>query len=341
MLPLDDLTVVGANSHNPAAGVTNPVDPATKTNAYSWLKAPRYGNLPYEAGPLARMWVNGDYRAGISVMDRHQARAAETLKVAQAMLTWVGQLTTSGSVSGHGQCSRHRHAIGLTEAPRGALGHWLQIKGGKISRYQIVTPTCWNASPRDNASRLGPIEKALIGTPVQNVDQPVEVVRVIHSFDPCLSCAVHVMRPKAGARSLHLSTIMAGKRFIPTTMTIMSTAMTIATSMGTKRRQPRILIAGLGNYLLRDDGIGVHAVRTLQQTPLPGVIVAEVGTAVLDALHLLEWADKILAIDAMQAGGPPGTLYTFGVDAVEGPGMQTSLHELNFLAALDFLPRQD
>ena len=116
--------------------------------------------------------------------------------------------------------------------------------------------------------------------------------------------------------------------------------MTIAKSMGPKRRQPRILIAGLGNYLLRDDGIGVHAVRTLQQTPLPGVIVAEVGTAVLDALHLLEWADKILAIDAMQAGGPPGTLYAFGVDAVEGPGMQTSLHELNFLAALDFLPRR-
>jgi hydrogenase maturation protease len=124
------------------------------------------------------------------------------------------------------------------------------------------------------------------------------------------------------------------------TMIIMSTDMPPPKNMVTKRRQPRILIAGLGNYLLRDDGIGVHAVRTLQQTPLPGVILAEVGTAVLDALHLLEWADKILAIDAMQAGGPPGTLYAFGIDAVEGPGMQTSLHELNFLAALDFLPRR-
>jgi hydrogenase maturation protease len=118
-------------------------------------------------------------------------------------------------------------------------------------------------------------------------------------------------------------------------MTIMSTAMSIPKSMGPKPRQPRILIAGLGNYLLGDDGIGVHAVRALQQTPPPGAVLAEVGTAVLDALHLLEWADKILAIDAMQAGGPPGTLYAFGVDAVEGPGMQTSLHELNFLASLD------
>jgi hydrogenase maturation protease len=123
-------------------------------------------------------------------------------------------------------------------------------------------------------------------------------------------------------------------------MMIMSTVMTIAKSMGLKRRQPRILIAGLGNYLLRDDGIGVHAVRTLQQTPPPGAVLAGIGTAVLDALHLLEWADKILAIDAVQAGGPPGTLYSFGVDAVEGPGMQTSLHELNFLAALEFLPHR-
>ena len=138
---------------------------------------------------------------------------------------------------------------------------------------------------------------------------------------------------------------MVEKKFTPTTMTTTSTAamvttMTITTSMGPKRRQPRILIAGLGNYLLQDDGVGVHAVRALQQTPLPGVIVAEVGTAVLGALHLLEWAEKILAIDAMQAGGTPGTIYGFGVEDAAGPGMQASLHELNLLAALRFLPCQ-
>jgi len=123
-------------------------------------------------------------------------------------------------------------------------------------------------------------------------------------------------------------------------MPTITAAMTMTTSMGPKQRQPRILIAGLGNYLLQDDGVGVHAVRALQQTPLPGVIVAEVGTAVLGALHLLEWAEKILAIDAMQAGGTPGTIYAFEVDDVAGPGMQASLHELNLLAALRFLPRQ-
>jgi hydrogenase maturation protease len=123
-------------------------------------------------------------------------------------------------------------------------------------------------------------------------------------------------------------------------MTTIKAAMTISKSTGPKRRPPRILIAGLGNCLLRDDGIGVHAVKALQRTPPPGVVVAEVGTAVLDALHLLGWAEKILAIDAMQAGGNPGTLYVFGVDAVAGQGMQVSLHELNLLAVLDFLPRQ-
>jgi hydrogenase large subunit len=178
----------------PAAGQTAPQYP--KANAYSWLKAPRYANAPYEAGPLARMWVNGDYRTGISVMDRHQARAQETLKIANACQTWVSQLQSGGAYYATHTIPASASSYGLTEAPRGALGHWLQLASSKISRYQVVTPTCWNASPRDGAGAMGPIEKALIGTPVISADQPVEVLRVIHSFDPCLSCAVHVSRPK-------------------------------------------------------------------------------------------------------------------------------------------------
>jgi hydrogenase maturation protease len=107
--------------------------------------------------------------------------------------------------------------------------------------------------------------------------------------------------------------------------------------MKNKSTKPYILIAGLGNLLLMDDGVGVHAVQELQKTPPPGAVVAEVGTAVLSALHLLERAHKILAIDAMQAGGPPGTIYVFGVDDVDRGGIQASLHELNLLAALGFL----
>jgi hydrogenase large subunit len=227
MIPLDDMMIGIPSSQNPAVGVTNPVDPAIKTKAYSWLKAPRYRGLPYETGALARMWVNGDYHAGISVMDRHLARAAEALKVAQAMVTWVDGLNPSGAVAVRANVPTSTttsstnpntppsttsfSAIGLTEAPRGALGHWLQITNGKISRYQIVTPTCWNASPRDATGRRGPLEEALMGTPVQDLDQPVEVVRVIHSFDPCLSCAVHVMRPDAGKKIFTLGHYHGGE----------------------------------------------------------------------------------------------------------------------------------
>src|SRR5664279_1967976 len=180
------------NNLPPASGNTLPV--YHKAAGYSWMKAPRYGNAPYEAGPLARMWVNGDYQKGISVMDRHAARAQEALKVATALQTWVGQLT-GASVYNAYITPASASAFGLTEAPRGALGHWLGITTGSIANYQVITPTCWNASPRDTAGVLGPLEKALIGTPVQDTTQPLEVLRVIHSFDPCLACAVHVMRP--------------------------------------------------------------------------------------------------------------------------------------------------
>lgn len=181
---------------NPAVGVTKPVYPKD-TKAYSWLKAPRYGSQPYETGPLSRMWVNGDYRTGISVADRHKARAQEALKVANAMLTWLNQITVGQPVYSTYTTPTSASGIGLTEAPRGALGHWVKIANGKIANYQIITPTCWNASPRDSANLPGPLEKALIGMPVRDSAKPVEVVRVIHSYDPCLSCAVHALRPGA------------------------------------------------------------------------------------------------------------------------------------------------
>jgi hydrogenase large subunit len=192
------------NNLNPAKGTTVPVDPATKAAAYSWLKAPRYSNKPCEAGPLARMWVNGDYRKGISVMDRHMARALETQKVANAMLGWLNQLTIGASEFTPVTAPFSKSGIGLTEAPRGALGHWVTTNPNtklapngvaSIANYQVITPTCWNASPKDTGGVHGPMEQALIGTPVSDATQPVEVLRVVHSFDPCMSCAVHVMHP--------------------------------------------------------------------------------------------------------------------------------------------------
>ncbi len=178
---------------NPDMGQTKPQFP--KTDAYSWLKAPRLINKPFEAGPLARMWVNGDYQQGISVMDRHVARAYEASKIASAMMDWLDELTPGQSVYDRSFDQFSGFGVGLTEAPRGALGHWVEITNGRISHYQVITPTCWNASPRDNQDVAGPLEQALIGTPVEDPDQPVEALRVIHSYDPCLTCAVHIMRP--------------------------------------------------------------------------------------------------------------------------------------------------
>jgi hydrogenase maturation protease len=106
-----------------------------------------------------------------------------------------------------------------------------------------------------------------------------------------------------------------------------------------RKPRQRILVAGLGNVLLQDDGVGVHAVRELCKHRHSGVVVAEVGTAVFDALHLLEWADKVLVIDAMKAGHPPGTIYLLAGDSVEQRRSQTSLHELSLLSAFNFIPR--
>jgi len=201
-LPLDTNAITESVTHAWYDESTNNLSPASgntlaqfpKDGAYSWLKAPRYDTGPYEVGALARMIINREYPHGISVMDRHLARARETLKIAQAMQDWLNELPLDTPAYTHATVPDSASAMGLTEAPRGALGHWLNIANGKIAHYQIITPTCWNCSPRDTAGQRGPVEEALIGTPIANADEPIEALRVIHSFDPCLDCATHVIR---------------------------------------------------------------------------------------------------------------------------------------------------
>jgi len=183
---------------NPSAGVTEPL--VGKPGAYSWLKSPRYLGKVHEVGPLARMWVNGDYQNGISVIDRVAARALEAQKVANAMDVWLGELAPGEPVYAESPIPQTATGIGLTEAPRGALGHWIAVDDSKIARYQVVSPTSWNASPRDDDGQMGPIEQALLGTPVADLDQPIELLRVVHSFDPCLACSVHMVRAGEGAK---------------------------------------------------------------------------------------------------------------------------------------------
>jgi hydrogenase large subunit len=190
---------------------------------YSWLKAPRYDNAPMEVGPLARMLVA--YAAGhmrvrqevnrvlatlghdvsslFSTLGRVTARGIETLLIAEQLSSWIDELEDSmngGQLAIHNGERWHpstwpteARGWGTTEAPRGALGHWIHILNGQIQHYQAVVPTTWNGSPRDAQGRRGPWEEALIGTPVADLERPVEILRTIHSFDPCMACAVHVV----------------------------------------------------------------------------------------------------------------------------------------------------
>jgi len=197
---------------HPSQGDTVPE--SAKKNAYSWIKSPRYDNRVCEAGPLARIVIN--YFRGtnpavsslatdtlkqlnlsvfglFSVLGRHAARAMEAKIMADKCAEWIMQLNPSQPVHTKFEIPDQSTGTGLTEAPRGALGHWITIKNKKIDRYQCVVPTTWNASPRDDREQPGPLEQALIGTPVADSDNPIEPLRVVRSFDPCLACSIHIL----------------------------------------------------------------------------------------------------------------------------------------------------
>jgi len=214
----------GKEPLHPSAGETDPwytgLETGKPDGKYSWLKTPRYDDMPCEVGPLSRMLVN--YVSGhkstvenvnnvlkalgvgpeilFSTLGRTAARAIETKVIADEMGAWMNELVANikrGDLETFTDYKMPDKAsgFGMTEAPRGALGHWIEIKGGKIDNYQLIVPTTWNGSPRDAQGRRSSFEEALIGTPVHDPKQPVEILRTIHSFDPCLACSVHVIDP--------------------------------------------------------------------------------------------------------------------------------------------------
>jgi hydrogenase large subunit len=164
----------------------------SKPGAYSWVKAPRYNTLPFETGPLARQWLSGEYRNGISTMDRTIARVLEARKIVLIMGTLLENLIPGVSVQEKYSIPDTATGKGLIDTTRGALGHWLKIDNQVISFYQIITPSAWNLSTRTSNGMKGTAEQALIGTYIKDIDNPVELGRVIRSFDPCISCATHV-----------------------------------------------------------------------------------------------------------------------------------------------------
>jgi [NiFe] hydrogenase large subunit len=211
----------GADRH-PYDGETKPIQGDPRYNPgngkYSWFKAPRYENLPVEVGPLARVLVayakghedvvpvvdhvlktlDVPVTALFSTLGRTAARGIETLVIGKRVEKWIMALVEN--VKG-GDTATYQSwempdkgmGYGLNDVPRGSLGHWIQIEGGKISNYQYVVPSTWNLGPRDDKGQMGPVEEALIGTPIADPEKPLEVLRTVHSFDPCIACGVHVI----------------------------------------------------------------------------------------------------------------------------------------------------
>lgn len=215
----------------PARGQTNPKytgpNPPYQflnvADKYSWLKAPRYEDRVMEVGPLSRMLVA--YASGqpevktlvdgaltklkapptalFSTLGRVAARALETQLLANQLVGWIEELRQSmmsGDLRIHNGAKwdpstwpSSAQGYGLFEAPRGSLGHWVEIDNTLIKNYQCVVPSTWNAGPRDGKGQRGPYETALLKTPIADPEKPLEILRTIHSFDPCLACAVHVV----------------------------------------------------------------------------------------------------------------------------------------------------
>lgn len=194
---------------------------------YSWIKAPRWRGHAMEVGPLSRMvlgyvqpkqfpWIKETIdgvlkqldvpvTALFSTLGRTAARAIEALYCADLQLAQLDALVANCKAGDTATANvdkwepstwpKECKGAGFTEAPRGALGHWVKIKDGKIDNYQCVVPTTWNGSPRDAKGQIGAFEASLMNTPLAKADQPLEILRTIHSFDPCLACSTHVMSP--------------------------------------------------------------------------------------------------------------------------------------------------
>ena len=169
---------------------------------YTWAKAPRYDGRPAECGPLADMLVAGHPLFtervriwGGNVLLRQLARLVRPVVILPAIDQWLAAMTACRSPFFEDYAKRvTSRGHGLISAPRGALGHWLTIQDGVVANYQVITPTAWNASPRDAHGVRGPWEEAMVGTTIQDIANPIEVEHIVRSFDPCLVCTVHAIK---------------------------------------------------------------------------------------------------------------------------------------------------
>ena len=203
-------------------GPKPPYDFLDVNKEYSFVKTPRWKGNPMEVGPLARVLIGyakgiSDYKevvdstlaklnvpvtALFSTLGRTAARGLETILTSKWGLEFYNSLLTNIKNGDTKMANmdkwdpstwpKEAKGVGVQEAPRGGLSHWIVVKDGKVANYQMIVPTTWNASPRDPKGQISPYEAALLGTPIADPKNPVEILRTIHSFDPCLACAVHL-----------------------------------------------------------------------------------------------------------------------------------------------------
>ena len=211
-------------ARHPYEGETKPLQENPKyrpgDGKYTWFKAPRYDGEPCEVGPLTRVLVayakghkdikplvdhvlktlGVDANALFSTLGRTAARGIEALAIGKRNQAWVMELVENlkkGDTKTYEpyEMPDSGMGVGLNDVPRGSLGHWVQIEDKKIKNYQYVVPSTWNLCPRDSNGKMGPVEESLIGTPIADPKKPLEVLRTVHSFDPCIACGVHVIDP--------------------------------------------------------------------------------------------------------------------------------------------------
>lgn len=213
----------GAEARHPFQGETKPrYTDLHGEDRYSWMKAPRYNGKSTEVGPLAQClvayskghkpvvdavnyvlnYLSVGPEALFSTLGRTAARGIETLVIANEMQAWIDELAGNAKAGNtkiyqEWEMPDEAQGVGFVNAPRGMLSHWINIKGGKIENFQLVVPSTWNLGPRCSAGTLGPVEEALVGTPIADPKRPVEILRTVHSYDPCIACGVHVIDPES------------------------------------------------------------------------------------------------------------------------------------------------
>ncbi len=212
---------VGDEAHHPYEGVTDPKYTSLEDkDRYSWMKAPRYKGESVEVGPLAHALVayakgQPDFKKVVdmvlqklsmtpadlfSTLGRTAARGIETAVIAANMESWINEFADNikkgdSKIVEEWEMPKEAQGVGLVEAPRGFLSHWIVIKDGKIGNFQQVVPSTWNLGPRCAENKLSAVEEALMNTPIADPKRPVEILRTVHSYDPCIACGVHVIDP--------------------------------------------------------------------------------------------------------------------------------------------------